>query len=63
MLELGSSVRWQDAIAELTDGEENDFNPDALLEYFEPLSLWLDEFIEEYDVPVGWKTDNLPVSF
>ena len=59
MLKLGSSIRWQDA----TGGEEDDFSPDALLEYFEPLSLWLDQFIDDYDVPVGWKTEDLPVLF
>ena len=63
MLKLGSSIRWQDVIAELTGGEEDDFSPDALLEYFEPLSLWLDQYIDDYDVPVGWKTEDLPVSF
>lgn len=63
MLKLGSSIKWQDAIAMLTDGAEHGFNPEALLDYFIPLERFLDAYIKKKNVPVGWKKTNLPVTF
>ena len=55
MLKLGSSIRWQQVIKILTEGKENDFNPDALLEYFHPLEKFLNRYLRENNVPIGWK--------
>jgi peptidyl-dipeptidase A len=41
MLELGASEPWPDALEKLTGSRQLDAG--ALLEYFEPLSQWLDE--------------------
>ena len=63
MLALGSSEKWQEAIAALTNGRERDFSTAALLEYFAPLQRWLERYNREHHVPVGWRTDHLPVHF
>ena len=63
MLKLGSSIKWQDAIAILTKGAEYGFNSEAVFDYFKPLERFLDEYIKEKNVPVGWKKTNLPVTF
>ena len=63
MLKLGSSIRWQQVIEILTGGKENDFNLDALLEYFHPLEQFLNRYLKENNVPIGWNNHNLSVKF
>ncbi len=41
MMEMGLSQPWQDAIESLTGSREMDAT--AILDYFEPLSIWLEE--------------------
>jgi peptidyl-dipeptidase A len=50
MLEMGQSRPWPDALEALTGTREMDAT--AILDYFAPLSAWLDEQIEGQ--PVGW---------
>ncbi|MCB9732597.1 MAG: M2 family metallopeptidase [Deltaproteobacteria bacterium] len=42
LLEAGSSQPWQDSLAALTGGER-EMDATAILDYFEPLSRWLDQ--------------------
>ncbi len=48
MLKLGSSRHWQDAMEVMTGQRE--MRADALLEYFRPLQVWLEEQNKGYDV-------------
>ena len=49
-LTMGASRPWPDALESLTG--ERDLDASALLEYFAPLSAWLEK--ENRGVPVGW---------
>ncbi|XP_075251397.1 angiotensin-converting enzyme-related protein-like [Convolutriloba macropyga] len=51
MMSKGRSVNWKILLKEFT-GEE--MNAKAVLEYFEPLEKWLNEYIKENNVPIGW---------
>jgi peptidyl-dipeptidase A len=50
MLRLGASRPWQDALEQLTGSRQMDAG--ALLEYFQPLQVWLDR--QNAGQPVGW---------
>jgi peptidyl-dipeptidase A len=52
MLALGSSKPWPDALEILTG--ERVLNADAILEYFEPLSQWLEAKNKRLGVNFGW---------
>jgi peptidyl-dipeptidase A len=52
MLMKGSSEPWPDVLEAMTGSRKAD--PSAILEYFLPLSDWLDEQIAANDIPVGW---------
>ncbi len=40
-MQKGSSIPWPEVLDELTDGRSNKIDPQAMLEYFEPLYNWL----------------------
>jgi peptidyl-dipeptidase A len=50
MLSMGQSRPWPDALAALTGTRQMDAT--AILDYFAPLSAWLDEQLK--GTPVGW---------
>jgi peptidyl-dipeptidase A len=50
MLQLGASRPWPDALQALTGQREMDAT--ALLDYFEPLMVWLER--ENRGAPIGW---------
>lgn len=50
MLEMGQSKRWPEAMQALTGQREGDAS--AILEYFAPLKMWLDE--QNKGMKVGW---------
>ncbi|MBA3466319.1 MAG: M2 family metallopeptidase [Gemmatimonadaceae bacterium] len=50
MLESGQSVPWQETLFTMTGERQMDGN--ALLEYFQPLKVWLDR--QNQGKPVGW---------
>ncbi len=50
MLEMGRSKPWQDALEEMTGSRQMDAS--AILDYFAPLSTWLDEQLKGQ--PIGW---------
>ena len=41
MMQKGSSMPWPQVLEELTGGRSNKIDPQAMLEYFEPLYKWL----------------------
>lgn len=51
MLEMGASKPWPDALEALTGQRQMDAT--AILDYFAPLSTWLDKELAKE--PVGWK--------
>lgn len=51
MLEMGASKPWPDALEALTGQRQMDAT--AILDYFAPLSAWLDKELAKE--PVGWK--------
>lgn len=51
-LSLGASVAWPDVLFLLTGSR--DISTQPLLEYYRPLIDWLEEKIDELDIPVGW---------
>jgi len=50
MLKLGASKPWPDALYELTGSRQMDAG--AIMEYFAPLKVWLDQ--QNKGVAVGW---------
>jgi peptidyl-dipeptidase A len=52
MLAMGSSQPWPDELEVLTG--ERKLDAGALLEYFAPLKVWLDEQNRQNNNPVGW---------
>ncbi|XP_063977771.1 angiotensin-converting enzyme-like [Diachasmimorpha longicaudata] len=56
MLELGSSVPWQDAMEKITGQRKMDAS--GLLEYFRPLQLWLEAENKKNGEHIGWITSN-----
>jgi peptidyl-dipeptidase A len=50
MLQLGASRPWPDALEALTGQREMDAT--ALLDYFQPLMVWLER--ENRGAPTGW---------
>lgn len=52
MLAMGSSKPWPDELEVLTG--ERKLDAGALLEYFAPLKIWLDEQNRKNNNPVGW---------
>jgi peptidyl-dipeptidase A len=50
MLQLGASRPWPDALEQLTGSRRMDAG--AILEYFQPLQVWLDR--QNAGQPVGW---------
>jgi len=52
MLALGQSKPWQEALETLTGEREMDAS--ALMDYFAPLKLWLDEQNKAHNYAVGW---------
>jgi peptidyl-dipeptidase A len=50
MLSMGMSKPWPDALEALTGTRQMDAT--AILDYFAPLSAWLDEQIKGQ--PLGW---------
>ncbi|XP_061387294.1 angiotensin-converting enzyme-related protein-like [Musca vetustissima] len=57
-LSAGASRHWTEVLKEFTG--DSTMDPSALLEYFEPLRVWLKEENRKQNVPVGWGlTDNL----
>jgi peptidyl-dipeptidase A len=52
MLAMGSSKPWPDELEVLTG--ERKLDAGALLEYFAPLKVWLDEQNRRNNNPVGW---------
>ena len=50
MLAMGQSRPWQDALEAMTGSKQMDAT--AMLDYFAPLSAWLDEQLKGQ--PVGW---------
>ena len=52
MLQAGSSMPWPDTLEAMTGSRKMDAS--AVLEYFQPLSDWLDETIAANSIPIGW---------
>ena len=52
MLQAGSSKPWPDTLEAMTGSRKMDAS--AVLEYFKPLSDWLDGEIAANSIPVGW---------
>ncbi|PSN55087.1 Angiotensin-converting enzyme, partial [Blattella germanica] len=52
MMSLGSSQPWGTALRFLTGTSTYDVEP--LLEYYAPVYQWLQQQIEELEIPVGW---------
>ena len=61
MLSLGSSKPWPDAMFELT-GQRN-WDAQAMMDYFKPLTDWLKAENDKHDTPRGWEEACPPVSY
>ncbi|XP_055378319.1 angiotensin-converting enzyme-like protein Ace3 [Condylostylus longicornis] len=51
-MKLGSSVHWSEVLYILTGNSE--LSADPLLEYYQPLIIWLDRLIINFEIPIGW---------
>lgn len=45
-------MHWKKALNEFTG--ETEMDPSALMEYFEPLTKWLQAENQRLKVPIGW---------
>lgn len=52
MLSLGASRHWKDAMEQLTG--TRDMDASAMLRYFAPLQQWLEDYVKERNLTVGW---------
>jgi len=52
MLAMGNSKSWQDILERLTG--ENYLDPQAMLDYFQPLYKWLKKENKRRNYPIGW---------
>jgi hypothetical protein len=52
MMSLGSSQPWGKALQILTGSSDYDVNP--LLQYYQPIYRWLQDQVQQYNIPVGW---------
>lgn len=59
MLSLGASRHWKDAMEQLTG--TRDMDASAMLRYFAPLQQWLEDYVKERNLTVGWpgQSDNV----
>ena len=53
MMSLGSSKPWDIALETLTGTRNYDVGP--FLEYYAPIYQWLQQQVEEFQIPVGWE--------
>lgn len=51
-MEKGASIKWTEALKLLNGRTYLSTKP--LLEYYEPVYLWLQKYIEIHNVYVGW---------
>lgn len=51
-MEKGASIRWHEAL-NILNGREY-VSTKALLEYYQLVYEWLQNYIDAYDVHVGW---------
>lgn len=52
MMKLGSSQHWSKTLKILTGKEYITAKP--LLDYYEPIYKWLKQYVQLYNIPVGW---------
>ncbi|XP_075262528.1 angiotensin-converting enzyme-related protein-like [Convolutriloba macropyga] len=52
MLKKGSSVDWKSQLKDFTGDDYVNTKP--TLEYYKPLEDWLDRYIQDHGIPVGW---------
>lgn len=56
MLSMGSSKPWPDAMEVMTGQRKMDIGP--LLEYFEPLRVWLEAENQRLGAHIGWEESD-----
>lgn len=54
-MKSGKERHWRDVIKKMTRGETNRLSADAMLDYFEPLFIWLKVQNRDEKI-VGWRT-------
>ena len=52
MMSLGSSQPWGTALQMLTGSSDYDVTP--LLQYYQPIYRWLQDQVQQHNIPVGW---------
>jgi len=52
MMSLGSSQPWGKALQMLTGSSDYDVTP--LLQYYQPIYRWLQDQVQQHNIPVGW---------
>lgn len=55
-MELGASEDYTEVLFILTGKRQ--ITADALLEYYQPLTNWLEHMILKYNIPYGWLSDK-----
>ncbi|MPC38717.1 Angiotensin-converting enzyme [Portunus trituberculatus] len=55
LLNRGASVEWHEQLKDFMGGSNGSMNAIAILNYFSPLQDYLDEFIKNNSIEVGWK--------
>ncbi|CAG0916995.1 unnamed protein product [Notodromas monacha] len=53
LLKAGGSKHWEEVLEDMTGQREMSVQP--LLNYFKPLRKYLQDYIKEHNVPVGWE--------
>lgn len=55
LLNKGASVEWHEQLRDFMGGSDGSMNATAILNYFSPLQEYLDQFIKNNSIEVGWK--------
>ena len=53
VMAAGASITWREALGTLTGGTE-DLDATPLLQYFAPLTHWLENRVQEGNLTLGW---------
>lgn len=56
VLSLGSSQHWKSAMKIMTKGKTDKMDAKPIVEYFEPLIVWLKE--QNKGETIGWKSED-----
>ncbi|KAK7086686.1 hypothetical protein SK128_003261 [Halocaridina rubra] len=59
MMALGRSKGWQDILKEFLGTGQGKMSAESIKDYFEPLNIFLEDYLSANKIAAGWKSDQL----